>query len=68
MAQDFMATFHVGSSDKTILQVDADGVALAALQALTERVKKLERRNAALERELQELRAQRARRALRPSP
>jgi hypothetical protein len=58
MAQDFIATFNVGSSDKTILQVDADGVALAAIQALYEEIKDLEKRNAALARELEAVRAQ----------
>jgi hypothetical protein len=52
MAQDFMSTFEVGSSDKTILQVDADGVAFAAIQALYERLQHLERKNAELAREL----------------
>ncbi len=33
-AQDFQATFGVGGSDKAIATVDADGVALAAIQAL----------------------------------
>lgn len=33
MAQDFMSTFHVGSSDKTILQVDGDGVSARVLSA-----------------------------------
>jgi hypothetical protein len=61
MAQDFMSTFHVGSSDKTILQVDADGVALAAIQSLNEKVKRLEIQNAALSRQLDALRADRAR-------
>jgi len=52
MAQDFMATFGVGSSDRTILQVDADGVAFAAIQALNSRLKLLEARNARLEQQL----------------
>jgi hypothetical protein len=60
MAQDFMAAFQVGSSDTTILQVDADGVALAAIQALYSRLQTLEERNARLERELSQLRGQRA--------
>jgi hypothetical protein len=57
MAQDFLATFHVGSSDKAIAQVDADGVALAALQALDERVRRLAEENAALRRDLAAVRA-----------
>ena len=48
MAQDFMATFHVGSSDKSIFQVDADGVAFASIQALDRQVKQLEKQNAEL--------------------
>lgn len=54
MAQDFMATFEVGSSDRTILQVDADGVALAAIQALSERLERLEKENRALQERLQQ--------------
>ncbi|HET9931315.1 MAG TPA: tail fiber domain-containing protein [Polyangiaceae bacterium] len=57
MAQDFMAAFHVGSSDRTILQVDADGVAFAAIQALNARLKSLEERNQKLERDLAEQRS-----------
>jgi len=57
MAQDFMATFGVGSSDRTILQVDADGVTFAAIQALYERLQRLEQRNAQLERDLQLIKA-----------
>ncbi len=34
MAQDFYAAFHLGDSDTAIATVDADGVALAAIQAL----------------------------------
>ncbi len=34
MAQDFYAAFHLGPSDKSISTVDADGVALAAIQGL----------------------------------
>src|SRR5438552_1964749 len=52
MAQDFMATFHVGSSDKLIYQVDADGVAFAAIQALSRRVDRLTEENASLHRDV----------------
>ena len=38
MAQDFAAAFGVGESDKTISTVDADGVALAAIQGLNQKV------------------------------
>jgi hypothetical protein len=34
MAQDFHAAFGVGTDDKHIATVDADGVALAAIQGL----------------------------------
>ena len=37
MAQDFYAAFGLGDSDKRIVTVDADGVALAAIQALHSR-------------------------------
>lgn len=57
MAQDFMSTFHVGSNDKTILQVDGDGVSLAAIKALSQRLQDLEARNRALEDQVSQLRA-----------
>jgi hypothetical protein len=56
MAQDFKATFHVGSSDRTILQVDADGVAFAAIQALTARLNAVEKQNQQLRSDLDEVR------------
>jgi hypothetical protein len=59
MAQDFMATFQVGSSDRTILQVDADGVALSAIQALYQRVQRIEEENRALRKEVDLLRSKR---------
>lgn len=45
MAQDFQATFGVGASDKAIAKVDADGVALASVQALHRRVQSLQTEN-----------------------
>jgi len=39
MAQDFAAAFHVGENDTTISTVDAQGVALAAIQGLYRLVK-----------------------------
>lgn len=42
MAQDFRKAFQVGDSDRRIDTVDAFGVALAAIQALEERVRGLE--------------------------
>lgn len=41
-AQDFRAAFGLGDGDKTIATVDADGVSLAAIQALALRVVQLE--------------------------
>jgi hypothetical protein len=38
MAQDFYAAFGLGTDDKHIATVDADGVALAAIQGLNEKV------------------------------
>ena len=54
MAQDFAAAFGVGENDTTISTVDADGVALAAIQGLNQ---KLETENAALREEIAALRA-----------
>jgi hypothetical protein len=52
MAQDFKAAFAVGESDTGITTIDADGVALAAIQGLN---RKLEARSAKLEAENAEL-------------
>jgi hypothetical protein len=52
MAQDFRAAFDVGPDDKHIATVDADGVALAAIQGLNQ---KLERRLEQKETEITEL-------------
>ena len=54
MAQDFKAAFAIGESDKGITTVDADGVALAAIQGLNQKV---EAQNAALRAENAELKA-----------
>ncbi len=58
MAQDFYAAFGVGEDDKHISTIDADGVALAAIQGLYQvveekdaRIEELEGRVAELERE-----------------
>jgi hypothetical protein len=53
MAQDFRAAFGLGSDDKTITQVDVNGVALAAIQGLNA---KLEAKVAEQARELADLR------------
>jgi hypothetical protein len=62
MAQDFWAAFGTGDNDRCIPTVDSNGVALAAIQALYERVQRigketdeLRSENAALRRELETL-------------
>ena len=52
MAQDFKAAFSVGSDDKHIATVDADGVLFAAVQALHQFVEEKDARIAALETKL----------------
>lgn len=54
MAQDFYTSFGLGSDDKHISTIDADGVALAAIQGLNE---KLERENAELRERVEKLEA-----------
>jgi hypothetical protein len=49
MAQDFSAAFGVGEDDTHITTVDADGVALAGIQALYARNQQLETRVSELE-------------------
>ena len=56
-SQDFAAAFGLGGTDEAIATVDADGVALAALQALLARVEALEARVAAQDAEIERLRA-----------
>lgn len=55
MAQDFYRAFGVGESDKMIATIDPDGVALAAIQGLNE---KLDERAAGLVKENTELKKQ----------
>ena len=62
MAQDFYAAFNVGTDDKHIATVDEDGVALAAIQGLNEKLKdknaefqKLKTQNELLEKRLSDL-------------
>jgi hypothetical protein len=61
MAQDFHAAFAVGRDDKHIATVDADGVALAAIQGLNqkleEQLRDKDRRIQELERAVEQLRA-----------
>ncbi|MEI7940963.1 MAG: tail fiber domain-containing protein, partial [Verrucomicrobiota bacterium] len=52
MAQDFKAAFYPGRDDTSISTLEFDGVALAAIQGLNQ---KLEAKNAALEQEMAEL-------------
>jgi hypothetical protein len=73
MAQDFHAAFGVGPDDKHIATVDADGVALAAIQGLNEKVeeqsaalRERDDRISRLESELAELRGL-VRQALNPA-
>jgi len=56
MAQDFHAAFGVGGSDRVIHPVDANGVALSAIQALAGRVEALEREVRTLRSDNQQLR------------
>jgi hypothetical protein len=55
MAQDFYAAFGVGPDDKHIATVDADGVALAAIQGLNQKLEEKEARIGALEERLEKL-------------
>jgi Chaperone of endosialidase len=57
MAQDFQASFGLGASDKAIFQIDADGVALTSIQAVTRRLQASEAENAALRESLASLQA-----------
>ena len=43
MAQDFMEAFGLGASERHIGTIDADGVALAAIQGLYQRAETMER-------------------------
>ena len=58
MAQDFRAAFGLGVSERMIDVVDADGVNLAAVQALEKRTAKLQEQNLTLTAEIEKLRAQ----------
>lgn len=57
MAQDFRAAFGLGEDDKHISAVDAEGVALAAIQALNQTVTELKQDFGDKERQIAELRA-----------
>jgi len=58
MAQDFSAAFGVGENEKTINSIDADGVALAAIQGLYQVVQEREAQIAAQGAEIAALKAQ----------
>ena len=51
MAQDFYAAFNVGEDDTHIATIDADGIALAAIQGLNEIVEEKDTRIATLEKQ-----------------
>ena len=55
MAQDFYAAFNIGPDDKHIATVDADGVALAAIQGLNQKLEETRSENAALKARLEKL-------------
>lgn len=52
MAQDFYAAFNVGTDDKHIATVDEDGVALAAIQGLNDKLKEKDAQIEAMEKRL----------------
>ncbi len=55
MAQDFHAAFGLGEDDKHITNLDADGVALAAIQGLNQRVRELKQELQARDRKIEAL-------------
>jgi hypothetical protein len=55
MAQDFHAAFGLGTDDKHIATVDADGVALAAIQGLNEMLEETRKENSELRARLEKL-------------
>jgi hypothetical protein len=57
MAQDFKASFGLGSTDEAIFQIDADGVALTSIQAMGRRLQQAEAENVALRESLASLEA-----------
>jgi len=61
MAQDFYAAFHLGDSERSINTLDADGVALAAVQGLYQVVHEQQSEIAALNGRVAELEARLAR-------
>jgi hypothetical protein len=57
MAQDFYAAFELGTTDKRITTVDADGVSLAAIQALNKKLREKDAQIADLEQRIAQLEA-----------
>ena len=57
MAQDFKASFGLGSTDTAIFPIDADGVALTSIQALARRLAAAEAENEELRESLASLEA-----------
>ena len=55
VAQDFRAAFGLGSDDKGISTVDADGVALASIQALNQKLNEKDAEVQELEQSVEEL-------------
>lgn len=55
MAQDFYSAFGLGSDDKHIATVDADGVALAAIQALNQKIEQKDTEIQTLKQRLDEM-------------
>ena len=58
MAQDVWSAFHLGETHTRIDTIDADGIALAAIQGLYRQNQALQRRNTTIQREDRSLRAQ----------
>ena len=58
MAQDFYAAFEVGTDEKHIATVDADGVALAAIQGLNQLLGEKETALSALRADMEKMQAQ----------
>ncbi len=55
MAQDFRAAFGLGTDERHIATVDADGVALAAIQGLNQKLEEQRAENAELKQRLEKL-------------
>lgn len=58
MAEEFRSRFGLGKSDRHITGIDADGVALAAIQGLAQRLREKEERIDELEDRLSALEVQ----------